>query len=149
MKHLIYVGIIADWMDIDLVRKLGNEHVVTLVGEKRVELPGNVHYHGIVAYEELPNLITGCDAGIIPFHRNKLTEEINNSKIYQYYACGVPVVTTLDNRASRDSLALISNSHKEFLANIELAGCIDMAPRRKIALQHDWQKLADSFAQAL
>ncbi|KAA3616522.1 MAG: hypothetical protein DWQ05_12390 [Calditrichaeota bacterium] len=149
MKRLIYIGAIFDWMDIELVEKLCEKHEVMMAGEKRIELPAGVNYVGKLAVADVPKFIAKNEVGIIPFLRNALTLDINNSKIYQFYALGLPVVSTLDNHASRDAEVLTGNNHKSFLANIEKTDKINRETLVEIARQNDWQKQADRFAQEL
>ena len=149
MKRLIYIGAIFDWMDIELVEKLCEIHHVTMAGEKRIELPPQVDYVGKLPISEVPKLIAQNEVGIIPFLRNELTLDINNSKIYQFYALGLPVVSTLDNLASRKANVLIGETHDQFLANLDKTDAIDREALVEIARQNDWQQQADKFAQEL
>ena len=54
----------------------------------------NIHLLGRRAYGELPAVLRGADAGLIPYARNDLTESIFPMKIYEYLAAGLPVVAT-------------------------------------------------------
>ncbi|MCA9732756.1 hypothetical protein KC799_11545 [candidate division KSB1 bacterium] len=149
MKRLIYIGAIFNWMDIALVAKLCEKYEVSMAGEKRIELPQKVNYLGKLPFTEVAQAIAANDVGIIPFLRNELTFDINNSKIYQFYALGLPVVSTLDNLASREAKVLISGNHDEFLANIEKTESINRDELVQIAKENDWQRQADRFAQVL
>jgi glycosyltransferase involved in cell wall biosynthesis len=54
----------------------------------------NVHLLGRRAYRQLPSVLRGADAGLIPYARNELTNSIFPMKVYEYLAAGLPVVTT-------------------------------------------------------
>ena len=54
----------------------------------------NIHLLGRRVYGELPNVLRGADAGLIPYARNELTESIFPMKVYEYLAAGLPVVAT-------------------------------------------------------
>ncbi|HZV74155.1 MAG TPA: glycosyltransferase [Conexibacter sp.] len=54
----------------------------------------NVHLLGARAYGELPDVLRGADAGLIPYARNALTDAIFPMKVYEYLAAGLPVVAT-------------------------------------------------------
>ncbi|KAA3658612.1 MAG: hypothetical protein DWQ10_10840, partial [Calditrichaeota bacterium] len=61
----------------------------------------------------------------------------------------LPVVSTLDNLASRQAKVLISRNHDDFLTNIEKTDRIDRDELVEIARDNDWQQQADRFAQVL
>ena len=54
----------------------------------------NVHLLGPRRYEELPAVLRGADAGLIPYVRSELTDSIFPMKVYEYLAAGLPVVAT-------------------------------------------------------
>jgi glycosyltransferase involved in cell wall biosynthesis len=54
----------------------------------------NVQLLGPRRYEELPDVLRGADAGLIPYARNELTDAIFPMKVYEYLAAGLPVVAT-------------------------------------------------------
>jgi len=54
----------------------------------------NVHLLGMRGYGELPAVLRGADAGLIPYARNELTESIFPMKVYEYLAAGLPVIAT-------------------------------------------------------
>ncbi|MBS1809166.1 MAG: glycosyltransferase [Acidobacteria bacterium] len=54
----------------------------------------NVYFTGPVAYEELPAVVKGWEACLLPYFYNTLTVNINPLKLKEYLACGKPVVAT-------------------------------------------------------
>jgi glycosyltransferase involved in cell wall biosynthesis len=54
----------------------------------------NVHLLGARSYAQLPDVLRGADAGVIPYARNELTDAIFPMKVYEYLAAGLPVVAT-------------------------------------------------------
>jgi glycosyltransferase involved in cell wall biosynthesis len=69
------------------------------VGDPRTDVSAlaaepNVHLLGARAYGELPDVLRGADAGLIPYARNPLTNGIFPMKVYEYLAAGLPVVAT-------------------------------------------------------
>lgn len=54
----------------------------------------NVHLLGMREYRQLPAVLKGADAGLIPYARNELTNSIFPMKVYEYLAAGLPVVAT-------------------------------------------------------
>ena len=54
----------------------------------------NVHLLGPRRYEELPAVLRGADAGLVPYAINPLTRSVFPMKVYEYLAAGLPVVST-------------------------------------------------------
>jgi len=97
-----FFGLLADWVDLDLVRALAlarPDWSMVLVGRHATGvglvrgLP-NVHLLGQKPYTLLPAYCRGFDVGIIPFRTNELTLRANPLKLREYLAAGLPVVST-------------------------------------------------------
>jgi glycosyltransferase involved in cell wall biosynthesis len=54
----------------------------------------NVHLLGSRSHNDLPDVLRGADAGLIPYALNELTQGIFPMKVYEYMAAGLPVVAT-------------------------------------------------------
>lgn len=54
----------------------------------------NVYFTGAVPYEELPAVVKGWEACLLPYNYNALTVNINPLKLKEYLACGKPVIAT-------------------------------------------------------
>ena len=54
----------------------------------------NVYFTGAVPYEELPAVVKGWEACLLPYYNNALTVNINPLKLKEYLACGKPVIAT-------------------------------------------------------
>jgi glycosyltransferase involved in cell wall biosynthesis len=97
-----FVGLIQDWVDIELVKYMAERHrdwTIVLVGKSLVDLSSierlpNVKLLGRKPYEALPNYLKGFDVGIIPFKLNELTRNVNPIKLREYLSAGLPVVST-------------------------------------------------------
>jgi glycosyltransferase involved in cell wall biosynthesis len=67
-------------------------------GEDQARLEGlagqNVVFTGMQPYSRLPEFIRSSDVCINPFELNGITEKILPTKLFQYLACGKPVVAT-------------------------------------------------------
>ncbi len=60
----------------------------------------NVHLMGVAPYAELHRYLRAFDVGIVPHLVNRLTERMNPLKVYNYFAAGLPIVSTdVDNLA--------------------------------------------------
>jgi hypothetical protein len=102
--RILYIGAIHEWFDFDLLENTANDYSnysFVLIGNKdfvtqRFSHIKNIYPLGIKDYSELSKYIFNSDVGIIPFNKNKypaLVNSINPLKLYQYFACGLPVVS--------------------------------------------------------
>ncbi len=104
-----FVGLIQDWVDIDLVKYMAERHrdwTIVLVGKSLVDLASlerlpNVKLLGRKPYESLPSYLKAFDVGIIPFKLNELTRNVNPIKLREYLSAGLPVVSTYMHEVAR------------------------------------------------
>jgi glycosyltransferase involved in cell wall biosynthesis len=100
-----YVGNMRDRIDWDLLESVARarpDYRFELVGSAPANNPGhalaeavgNVSLLGIVGYAALPTYLQGVDVCIVPHRRDSLTSSMNPLKIYNFYAAGVPIVST-------------------------------------------------------
>jgi glycosyltransferase involved in cell wall biosynthesis len=96
-----FFGLLADWVDLDLVRAIAMARPrwsFVLVGREATGLGAvrglpNVHLLGQKPYALLPAYCRGFDVGIIPFRTSDLTLRANPLKLREYLAAGLPVVS--------------------------------------------------------
>ena len=99
-----YVGNLRDRLDWTLLHE-----VVTMMPEvsfvffgpsndnpnaDSLALHANVHMLGVVSYAELPFHLQHIDVALVPHLNNQLTERMNPLKVYNYYAAGLPIVSS-------------------------------------------------------
>lgn len=120
----------------------------------------NVHWLGRVPVTEVPAAIAGLDVCLLPYEQNAWTANIDSLKLYEYLACGRPVVST-DVPAARafGPLVRIAAAPAAFIAAIEAALADDTAAlaaaRRAAAAANTWDMrvaqieglLADALAR--
>lgn len=99
--QLFYMGMVDERIDRALIAALAKafpEGSIVLAGPVVGDfgalraLP-NVHLLGGQPYGELPRLLCKADVALIPFILNDVTRHINPTKLLEYLAAGVPVVS--------------------------------------------------------
>lgn len=123
-----FFGLIADWVDLDLVAHLARARprwTFVLVGKADTDvselaaLP-NVRLPGQKPYDDLPGYCKGFDAAVLPFRINELTLAANPLKLREYLAAGLPVVATALPEAERLApWVRIGRSPEGFLAELD------------------------------
>ncbi len=105
----------------------------------------NVHWLGRLPVTQLPPAIASFDVCLLPYEINEWTANIDSLKLYEYLACGRPIVAT-DVPAARafPEVVRIGRDPDEFAAQI--AGAIAeenpqaVAMRQAIAAQNTWDQ---------
>ncbi len=113
----------------------------------------NVHLLGPRRYEELPAVLRGADAGLIPYVRSELTDSIFPMKVYEYLAAGLPVVATpLPALAGVEQVACEPDA-ASFRAALERELAQDSPARRTersaAAATHSWEERLREIAGAI
>jgi glycosyltransferase involved in cell wall biosynthesis len=97
------VGSMNFWFDVEAVEFAARAHPewrFVLVGQvatgklEKLRKLANVQFTGEMPYEALAGQLQRMDVAMIPFLRLPLTMATNPIKLYEYFACGLPVVST-------------------------------------------------------
>ncbi len=115
--------------------------------------PPNVHLFGTRPYEQLPSVLRGADAAIVPYLTGGAMRSVFPMKIYEYLAAGVPVVSTpLDSLGDVDEVAKAADA-------AAMAGLLDDAlehdsraarsERSARAQSHSWEARIEQIATVL
>jgi glycosyltransferase involved in cell wall biosynthesis len=109
-----------------------------------------MHFIGPVNYEYLPAYAAHFDVGLIPFKINKLTVAVNPLKLMEYFAVGLPVVSTpLPEVLKYQSLVNIGSDKSSFALAIKQAlAQRDQASResrQRVARSMSWQAKAQEL----
>ena len=98
-----YVGVIDERLDLDLLGQLAGalpDWQIQVVGpvakidpDSLPQAP-NLMYPGPQPYQRLPEVMAGFDVALMPFALNEATRSISPTKTLEYFAAGLPVVST-------------------------------------------------------
>jgi glycosyltransferase involved in cell wall biosynthesis len=97
-----YFGLLASWVDFELIRRCAQEYPdvsFVIMGEPKTDISllqgqSNITCLGHVPYDILPRYAEWFDVGLIPRRITKLTVAMNPKKLLEYFALGMPVVST-------------------------------------------------------
>jgi glycosyltransferase involved in cell wall biosynthesis len=165
--RIVFVGaIIAVKIDIPLVAELARlkpDWTFAFVGpvgpgDPRTDVHGltelpNVRMLGYRPYEQLPGVLRGADAAIVPYHLDGEMRSVFPMKIYEYLAAGRPVVATpLDTLVDTPDV-LKAATAPEFATRVQQAIERDTPAARRERSQraqsHSWESRLDQIADAL
>lgn len=122
---ILYVGTIGEWFDCEFVKYCAlhrPNYNFVVIGPERTDTSSmkgisNIHMIGTIKYEEVPLYMKRSDIGIIPFKTNELVNAVNPLKLYEYFACNLPVVSTAAYEMKKlNSPALLYTSYDEAIS---------------------------------
>jgi glycosyltransferase involved in cell wall biosynthesis len=155
-----FFGTIDTWVDISVIAYLAKRFPqcsFVVIGRSVVPLTileglENVHCLGQVPYSALPQYARYFDIGLIPFVLNDLTKAVNPLKLMEYYAIGIPVISTrLPDIADVPGPLYFADTHEEFgnrLDEILHSNLPELRRRAKeVARQNSWSARAESFVR--
>lgn len=160
----VFVGAIAEWFGFDLLAAVATQLPdvsFVLIGpgaSARHRLPAlpNLHVLGPRPYADVPAYLQHAQAGLIPFDvagRPDLVAAINPIKLYEYLACGLPVVaTSWPELRSLGSPAVLCDGVAEFAAGLRhvlAAGDKERRTRIDYAQSCDWSSRFTSLMAAI
>lgn len=161
--RIIYVGAMEAWFDYRLLAYAASqlsEASFVMIGpdrNARARLAGlpNVHLLGPRPHCDIPGYLQHADVGIIPFDvagHPELVHAVNPLKLYEYLACGLPVVATEWEALSRlRAPAHLATSPAQFVTALRqaLSAGSDRAALRNFAKDRDWSRCAAPLLQLL
>jgi glycosyltransferase involved in cell wall biosynthesis len=165
--RIVFTGaVVATKLDVALLVRLARARPAwsfTLVGPVGVGDPRtdvsafdavpNIHLLGQRTYAQLPAVLRGADAGLIPYAVNELTGSVFPMKVYEYLAAGLPVVATpLPALAEVDEVATAADADG-LAALLERALADDRpaarAARSRAAAAHSWDARLEQIGEAV
>jgi glycosyltransferase involved in cell wall biosynthesis len=147
-----YVGALDSWFDVEAVRQaaLQNPHCRFILGGRieyepigRLRALANVECPGEIPYHEVPELLARFRIALIPFRVTPLTLMTNPIKMYEYFSCGLPVVSSpLPEAVAMGDLVYIGETPAEFASSVTEALAENdssrRARRKEIAARESW-----------
>lgn len=157
-----FYGILADWVDVDLIEFLAQqrpEWSFVIIGNSTVDVQKlkilkNVYLLGPRPYKILPFYAKTFEVALIPFKVNKLTVNVFPLKFFEYFAMGLPVVSTnLPELTNYQPLCKLVNTKEDFLNAISeflKTDSEDFKKRRiEIARNEAWDKKVEEISKLL
>ncbi|HEX8403174.1 MAG TPA: NAD(P)-binding protein [Duganella sp.] len=151
--RLGYYGVIDERFDADLLAALADANpawqlvmVGPVVKIEPASLPqrSNIHYLGQQSYEALPRLLAGWDVCLLPFALNEATRYISPTKVLEYMAAELPIVSTpiTDVAKPYGDVVAIAASHDEFVAACRAA--LAQTPEQSAAMARRMREVVAS-----
>ena len=165
--RLGFYGVIDERFDTDLVSQVAQarpDWQIVLVGPvvkiDPANLPraNNIHYMGQRTYDQLPQFLAGWDVCLLPFALNESTKFISPTKVLEYMAAQLPIVSTpiTDVVKPYGDIVAIAHDPQEFIAACERALAMSddekaamRARMREVVSNTSWNKTANSMHQLM
>lgn len=158
-----YAGALESWFDIEAVEQaagLNPQCRFVLAGRiefepiRRLQALPNVEFTGEIPHSRIPELLREFRIALIPFRINPLTSMTNPIKMYEYFSCGLPVVSTpLPEAEAMGDLVYSGATPADFARQVTRALAEDdpsrRARRRAIAVRESWNERARNISEAL
>ena len=156
-----FFGLISTWVDLDLVVRMSKafpDVSFVLIGKADVSVDQlrdcpNVHRFDAVPYAQLPEYARYFDIGLIPFRINKLTVAVNPLKLMEYFALGLPVLSTrLPEVEALDGPAWLASTADEFCDSLRLllpTCAAHKSAARDVARRSSWEQRAGDLCKFL
>jgi UDP-galactopyranose mutase len=161
--RLGFYGVIDERFDVDLLRAIADarpEWQLVMVGPvvkiDPASLPKNpnIHYMGQAGYDELPQYLAAWQVCLMPFALNESTKFISPTKVLEYMAAELPVVSTNITDVTRPYGHVVSIAHtaEQFIAACDAALALTAAQKiamveamRDVVAATSWDATVDSM----
>jgi glycosyltransferase involved in cell wall biosynthesis len=166
-KYDVVIGFVGamhySWVDIEILHKIASGNptwAIVIVGSTYTwnftdsKAPSNLIRLGVKEYKDLATYYNGFDIGIIPFLDNQIAQGANPIKLYEYAACGIPVVSrNLSFCEGIESPILYTyNTYEECINQIYKAKSNTLDGRIKrmqFAEENTWENRVDTLLNEL
>ncbi len=160
----IYVGSMGEWFDYSLLEQavvaLPKVSFVLIgpdrMAKKRLKSYPNLFVLGPRSHDTIPGYLQYADVGLIPFdvlNYANLVSSINPIKLYEYFACGLPVVATdwdeLRNLSSPAHICKTTCSFIDKIRHIVFSNRKETEQVCSYAAENDWQNQFKKFLHSV
>jgi len=131
---------------------------VVKISEEDLPRRPNIHYLGQRDYKDLPAFLAGWDVCLMPFAINEATRFISPTKVLEYMAAELPIVSTpiADVVGPYGGVVAIADGAQQFGAACAAALALDASARdakaaamREQVARTSWERTAQSMAALL
>ena len=110
----------------------------------------NVNFLGPLPYADLPALVAGLDALILPYKVDRLSEALSPLKLKEYLATGLPVISTpIAAALELDDYLMIESTAESWrstlLEVLNDSEKRDQTPVRRFLETESWERKAEEF----
>ena len=165
--RLGFYGVIDERVDLGLVETLADAHPdwnlvlvgpVVKISEEDLPRRPNIHYLGQRDYADLPAFLAGWDVCLMPFAINEATRFISPTKVLEYMAAELPIVSTpiADVVGPYGGVVAIADGADEFGAACAAALALDASARdakaaamREQVARTSWERTAQAMSALL
>ena len=151
--RLGFYGVIDERFDIDLLRAVAEarpEWQLVMVGPvvkidpQSLPRSPNIHYMGQAAYEELPAYLAAWQVCLMPFALNESTKFISPTKVLEYMAAELPIVSTniTDVAQPYGDIVQIAHTPEDFIRACE--GALELSSGQYQAMVGDMRAVVRS-----
>lgn len=168
-----YVGVLREWVDLKPVflalKELSSDIKLLIVGkegyfEENVRLAklcgvtDRVIFPGMIPYSQVPKYISSMDICLIPFRKDGVSENALPLKLFEYFACERPVVSSKIQGVKKavGSLVMYADSvddYKEVFKILyddsNLRHNMGIAGREFVERNYDWKTVCKKLENVL
>jgi glycosyltransferase involved in cell wall biosynthesis len=170
-----FVGHLDFWVDVDIIIEAAEILAHKLDGFRCLIVGGGPYFDqfrsvvrkrhleqyfvlpGIVPYKQVPSYVAAMDVCLLPFKKALVSDGSCPNKLFEYLACGKPVISTSIAEVARiaSDIPLFAESGREFAERaIEVVSNDSYRKSlcekgRSFAMGYDWAKVSSAYESVL
>lgn len=164
-KVLLFSGAMYfSWVDVEMMYNIARHNpkwAVVIIGDTYTwdfnvtNAPNNILRFGRKEYSELYTYYNGADIGLIPFLDNQISQGADPIKLYEYSACGIPVISKNLSFSTNipEPICYNYNTTEECISQINKAflenNADSVSKRKDFAFENTWENRVDQLLTKL